>query len=91
MANPYETAGRIKKAWALEHSLVQRWEATPREAREGRSLAAMVETWGDAEWKDAAIKAGTHEPSEDTRQLVVRGLHLREQEYDPFVGLPGAA
>ena len=93
MPNPYEIAGRREKAAKLDAAIARRWNEVPEPRRRGRSLATMVETWGDEEWAAAAIAAGTHEPSMKTRQMVVDQIRAREtpDAADPFAGLERAS
>ena len=89
MPNPYKQTAQLQKAWALEHAIVAAWDGLTDEDRRGRSLADAVETWSDEEWTVASIKAGVHEPSAETRALVVKGLRIRAESEgkDPFAGL----
>lgn len=92
--NPYEHSARLQKAMRLEHALVAAWSIMPEQARAGRSLAEAVlsSPEGDALWAAATRAAGVREPSAETRDLVIRGLRLRERqmsEAELFAGLAG--
>lgn len=65
--NPYETAARLKKVYALANKL---WAlgATPEAAR----------TLTDSQWTSLAKVAGVNPPSEETRSLVIAELGVRQ-------------
>jgi hypothetical protein len=93
MSNPYEAAGRLRKAAALESALLLAWERIPAADREGRSLADALEgpdapVFWRAAMRDADVK---HPPSDATKALVISGLRRREEIVaDPFAGIEPA-
>jgi hypothetical protein len=86
--NAYEVQGRVAKALTLIDYLRAGYAAASADQRPP-VLSSALEAATDEDWRQIAIRAGVHEPSQQTRDVVIARIRDAEREPDPFAGLGG--